>query len=170
MPSIAASARAHHAAFYWHLGDLRAIYDFDEDFRVLHPNATIAEYLSTAWPDFERNQIEPFADLPFFVGIGNHETIPPKTRDEFIVTFADWLNAPAIREQRLKDDPHDHKVRTYYSLEARGRGFHQPRWILSPTRGETRLAVRRPRESPPTTQANGHPVSSAMGFASTARR
>jgi hypothetical protein len=48
------------------------------------------------------------------LGIGNHETIPPKTRDEFVVTFADWLNSPEIREQRLKDDPHDHKVRTYY--------------------------------------------------------
>jgi hypothetical protein len=31
------------------------------------------------------------------VGIGNHETIPPKTREEFVLTFADWLNAPAIR-------------------------------------------------------------------------
>jgi len=123
MPSIAAAARAHHAVFYWHLGDLRAIYDFDEDFRVLHPNATIAEYLSTAWPDFERNQIEPFADLPFLVGIGNHETIPPKSRDEFIVTFADWLNATVIREQRLKDDPHDHKVRTYYHWRHEGVDF-----------------------------------------------
>lgn len=37
--------------------------------------------------------------MPFFLGIGNHETIPPKTRDEFVATFADWLNAPEIREQ-----------------------------------------------------------------------
>jgi hypothetical protein len=114
MPSIAADARAHRAVFYWHLGDLRAIYDFDEDFRALHPKATIAEYLSTAWLDVQRSQIESFGTLPFFLGIGNHETIPPKTRDEFVVTFADWLNAPEIREQRLKDDPEDHRVRTYY--------------------------------------------------------
>ncbi len=114
MPSIAESVRANHAAFYWHLGDLRAIYDFDEDFRALHPKASIAEYLSTAWLDFERNQIEPFAGVPFFLGIGNHETIQPKTRDEYVATFADWLDAPAIREQRLKDDPHDHTVRSYY--------------------------------------------------------
>ncbi len=114
MPSIAADARANQAAFYWHLGDIRAIYDFDEDFRALHPKATVAEYLSTAWLDFQRNQIELFGTMPFFLGIGNHETIPPKTRDEFVITFADWLNTPEIRERRLKDDPHDHKVRTYY--------------------------------------------------------
>ena len=114
MPSIAAGARENHAAFYWHLGDLRAVYDFDEDFRALHPKASISEYLSTAWLDFERNQIEPFGGLPFFLGIGNHETTSPKTRDEYVATFADWLDAPAIRDQRLKDDPHDHMVRTYY--------------------------------------------------------
>lgn len=114
MPSIAAGARADHAEFYWHLGDLRAIYDFDEDFKTLHPNATIAEYLNSAWLDFERNQIESFHDMPFFLGIGNHETIPPKTREEFIATFADWLDAPAVHEQRLRDDPHDHTVRSYY--------------------------------------------------------
>jgi Calcineurin-like phosphoesterase len=114
MPSIAAGARTQDAKFYWHLGDWRAIYDFDEDFRILHPTASIAEYLSTAWLDAERYQIEPFGSTPVFIGIGNHETIPPKTRNEFALTFADWLNAPSIREQRLKDDPHDHEVRTYY--------------------------------------------------------
>jgi len=114
MPSIAAAARTQHATFYWHLGDLRAIYDFDDDFRHLHPNASIAEYFGSAWLDFERSQMEAFGDTPFFLGIGNHETVPPKTRDEFTLTFADWLDAPAIREQRLQDDPHDHKVRTYY--------------------------------------------------------
>ncbi len=114
MPSIAAGARADQAAFYWHLGDLRALYDFDEDFRVLHPKASIAEYLSTAWLDFQRSQITSFGSMPFFLGIGNHEMVPPKTRDEFIGTFADWLDAPVIREQRLRDDPQDHAVRTYY--------------------------------------------------------
>jgi hypothetical protein len=114
IPSIAAGARADHAAFFWHLGDLRAIYDFDEDFRAQHPNANIAEYLNTAWLDVGRNQIESFGALPFYLGIGNHETIPPKSRDEYVATFADWLDAPAIRDQRLKDDAHDHKVRTYY--------------------------------------------------------
>lgn len=114
MPSIAQSARAHRAAFYWHLGDLRAIYDFDEDYRNQHPNAPIIDYLRNAWVDFQRSQIEPFGEMPFFIGIGNHELVPPRTREEFTLTFADWLNAPEIRAQRLKDDAHDHQVRTYY--------------------------------------------------------
>jgi hypothetical protein len=114
MPSIARAARAQQSAFYWHLGDLRATYDFDQDFRAAHPKASILEYLSTEWSEFERNQVEPFADMPFFLGIGNHETIPPKSRVEFTLAFADWLDAPIVRAQRLKDDPHDHTVRTYY--------------------------------------------------------
>lgn len=114
MPSIAQSARAHQAAFYWHLGDLRAIYDFDEDYRNQHPNGRISDYLSNAWTDFQRSQIDSFGSMPFFIGIGNHETLAPRTREEFTLTFADWLNAPEIRAQRLKDDPHDHQVRTYY--------------------------------------------------------
>ncbi len=114
MPSIAAGARAQRARFYWHLGDLRLIRDFDADYRRLHPHATIAEYLSDAWVDFQQNQIEPFGEIPFFLGIGNHELIPPKTREEFLLTFADWLDAPAIRAQRLRDDPGDHRLRTYY--------------------------------------------------------
>ena len=114
MPSIAAGAQASHAAFYWHLGDLRAIYDFDEDYKVLHPKAAIFDYERDAWPDFERSQIEAFGDIPFFLGIGNHETVSPKTREDFTLTFADWLDAAPIREQRLRDDPHDHQVRTYY--------------------------------------------------------
>jgi hypothetical protein len=114
MPSIAAGARANNAVFYWHLGDLRVIHDFDEDFRAQHPKASISEYLATAWIDVERNQIEAFGNMPFFLAIGNHETTPPKTRGEYLVTFADWLDAAPIREQRLQDDPHDHTLRSYY--------------------------------------------------------
>ena len=33
MPSIAAAAAQNNAAFYWHLGDLRAIYAVDEDYQ-----------------------------------------------------------------------------------------------------------------------------------------
>jgi hypothetical protein len=123
MPSIAAGARVNQAAFYWHLGDLRWISDFDEDFHALHPKASIAEYLSTAWMDFQRNQIEPFGSMPVFLSIGNHEITPPKTREEFVLTFADWLNAPAVREQRMKDDVHDHKVRSYYHWMMNGVDF-----------------------------------------------
>ena len=123
MPSIAAGVRAHAARFYWHLGDLRFIRDFDQDYRALHPHATILEYLTDAWIDFQRNQIEPFGELPFFLGIGNHELLQPKTREEFIVTFADWLDAPTIRAQRLRDDSSDHRVRTYYHWSVDGVDF-----------------------------------------------
>jgi len=32
------------AAFYWHLGDFRAIYEFDEDFIERHPKTSILDY------------------------------------------------------------------------------------------------------------------------------
>jgi hypothetical protein len=114
MPSIASGARQASASFYWHLGDLRAIYDFDEDFKALYPKTSIINYTNTAWNDVIQHQIEPFGSTPFFLGIGNHETIPPKSRKDFILQFADWLDAESIRAQRLEDDPHDHTVRTYY--------------------------------------------------------
>ena len=123
MPAIAAEAHAHQAAFYWHLGDLRAIYGFDEDYAALHPSPSIAAYLAGAWPDFQQSQIEPFGDTPFIVGIGNHETIAPKTRDEFLLSFADWLDQPRLREQRLRDDPHDHHLRAYFHWIERGIDF-----------------------------------------------
>jgi hypothetical protein len=85
MPAIAAGARANQAVFYWHLGDLRWISDFDEDFHSLHPKASVAEYLSTAWMDFQRNQIEPFGSMPVFLSIGNHEITPPQSREEFVL-------------------------------------------------------------------------------------
>jgi hypothetical protein len=123
MPAIAVGAHAHRAAFYWHLGDLRAIYDFDQDYRQLNPGAPIIDYLKNAWFDFQRSQLEPFGDTPVFLGIGNHETVPPKTREQFTLTFADWLNAPDIRTQRLRDDAHDHQVRTYYHWQRDGIEF-----------------------------------------------
>jgi hypothetical protein len=127
MPAIAAGAQRDQAAFYWHLGDLRAIYDFDQDFRQLAGSQgkqpTILEYESQAWNDFIQNQVTPFGMLPFYLGIGNHETVPPKTRLEFVAQFADWLNSPVLRDQRLKDDPKDHQLRTYYHWVKNGIDF-----------------------------------------------
>ncbi len=116
MPAIAAGAAAHHAEFYWHLGDFRAIYDFDQDYRQTHTGrgATIIAYETNAWQDFIDSQLSFFGAMPVYLGIGNHELIPPKTRGDFITQFADWLAAPSIRERRLADDPKDHAVRTWY--------------------------------------------------------
>jgi hypothetical protein len=118
MPGIASKVIAEQAAFYWHLGDFRAIYTFDEDMQhepehVAQP-LNIYTYENIAWPDFLENQIVPFGFVPVFLGIGNHETIPPKTREALIPQIADWLDTPVLREQRLRDDPHDHHLKTYY--------------------------------------------------------
>src|SRR6516164_4718289 len=41
MPAIAQGVRRDGASFYWHLGDYRAIYIFDEDYLRLNPASTI---------------------------------------------------------------------------------------------------------------------------------
>jgi hypothetical protein len=120
MPAIAAGVAESRAEFYWHLGDYRAIYTFDEDtvppakLRLPGKPLFIIDYENHAWPDFIAHQIVPFGALPVFLTIGNHETIPPASRERFILQFADWLEAPALRAQRLADDPADHMLRTYY--------------------------------------------------------
>src|SRR5271167_2227956 len=48
MPAIAQGARRDGAAFYWHLGDYRRISNIDEDYRRIHPNATIDDYFANA--------------------------------------------------------------------------------------------------------------------------
>jgi hypothetical protein len=127
MPAIAAGAIRDHAEFYWHLGDLRAIYDFDQDFKqaaaLQGKQLTILDYENQAWSDFIESQTKPFGSMPFFLGIGNHETVPPKTRADFLVQFADWLNAPILQEQRLKDDPRDRKLHAYYHWTKGGIDF-----------------------------------------------
>jgi hypothetical protein len=118
MPAIAAGVKNDRAAFYWHLGDLRAIYGPDEDYKAEpeHRGQPVdkEQYLKDAWPDFIQSQIAPFGPLPFFVGIGNHETTPPKTRTEFEQQFAKWLDSPVLGRQRLADDPNDTHPRAYY--------------------------------------------------------
>ncbi len=118
MPAIAAGVIQSGASFYWHLGDFRAIYNFDEDIQHqpehLAKPLSIYDYEETAWNDFLRSQVVPFGNLPVFLGIGNHDTTPPKTREQYLIQFADWLEAPKLREQRLRDDPSSHKLTTYY--------------------------------------------------------
>ena len=117
MPAIAKGALSNDAQFYWHLGDFRAIYEFDEDYVQEHPAPNpplVADYLAQAWPDFIQNQLAPFGKIPVFLAIGNHELIPPMTRDRVTIQFADWLDDDEIRQQRLHDDPSDHGLRTWY--------------------------------------------------------
>jgi Calcineurin-like phosphoesterase len=118
MPAIAAGVKEKGASFYWHLGDFRKISDFDEDIQHqpehLRQPLSISGYDRTVWDDFLQSQVAPFAPVPVYLGIGNHDTTPPKTRELFLIQFADWLDKPELREQRLRDDPNAHKLTTYY--------------------------------------------------------
>jgi hypothetical protein len=129
MPGIAEVAKKNQAAFYWHLGDLRLTSNFDEDIEHqpehMAKPLSITEYENIEWPDYIESQIGPFGSIPFFLGIGNHETIPPyKTREDFLLQFADWLDSPVLRAQRLKDDPKDYRMKTYFHWIDRGVAFY----------------------------------------------
>jgi len=129
MPGIAETAKKNQAAFYWHLGDLRLTTGFDEDMQHepehIAKSMSINEYENIEWPDFIDSQIAPFGSIPFFVGIGNHETVPPlKTRENFILQFADWLDSPVQRAQRLRDNARDHRLKTYFHWIDRGVAFY----------------------------------------------
>jgi hypothetical protein len=106
VPAIAVHSAKYQPAFYWHLGDLRAIYKIDEDMAAEAQKKgeylSCKSYLPDAWPDFIKHQIAPFGTTRFYVGIGNHEVIPPKTAAEFSSTFEDWLLTP--RRQMVSVD------------------------------------------------------------------
>jgi len=124
MPLIARGAQKDGAQFYWHLGDFRATYNFDEDMLAARGGKlNVTEYLDKEWDDFIAAQIAPFGTMPVYLGIGNHETIAPKTRAEYLVQFADWLDAPVLRDQRLADDPDDHRLKTYFHWKQGGVDF-----------------------------------------------
>jgi Calcineurin-like phosphoesterase len=119
MPSIAAGAKKAGAAFYWHLGDLRATYAPDEDYKAEpeHRGQPVDQstYLANEWNDFIQNQVAPFDPIPFFVGIGNHEIVSPKTKAEFVKQFSHWLSSPALQKQRQADSWDKGPMpRTYY--------------------------------------------------------
>lgn len=131
MPAIAEGARRDQAKFYWHLGDLRMIQRPDEDYihELEHRAETrnelilVSTYEKNAWKDFIQAQIVPFRGIPFFVGIGNHETIAPKTRQEFVETFRPWLDQPILKRQRLADDPADTEPKAYFHWKQSGIDF-----------------------------------------------
>ncbi len=129
MPAVAAGAASEGASFYWHLGDFRALYDFDQDMLAARRAAgetrplAIADYQKGAWDDFIQSQIAPFGATPVYLAIGNHELVLPKSRLEFLAQFADWFNAPPIQSQRLRDNPKDRRLKTYYHWIQNGVDF-----------------------------------------------
>ena len=97
MPAIAADVKQSGAEFYWHLGDLRKIYEVDEDIahqpeHLANP-LTKSEYQAIAWDDFMQSQMAVFGDLTFYLGIGNHETIAPKNHAAFVAKFSQQLDS-----------------------------------------------------------------------------
>jgi hypothetical protein len=122
MPAIAAGAAAHEAAFFWHLGDFRAMYSIDEDFADQTKNpVTLDEYGKRAWQGFIENQLNAFGKTPVFLAIGNHE-LARNTRADYIAKFGKWLSAPEIARQRLADDS-SASPQTYYHWIMRGIDF-----------------------------------------------
>lgn len=118
MPGIAAAVKQSGSMFYWHMGDFRKIEDFDEDMQheprnLSHP-MSIGGYENSAWDDFIENEIKPFAPVPVYLGIGNHDTTFPKTREQYLIQFANWLDMPALEAQRLRDNPRAFKLKAYY--------------------------------------------------------
>lgn len=71
MPEIAQRVRADQATFYWHLGDFRAFYDFDQDLLASrHGKLGVSEYESHAWQDFIDQELAPFGPVPVFLAPG----------------------------------------------------------------------------------------------------
>ena len=106
MPVVASQVKAEGDAFYWHLGDFRAIYQLDQDLVSMLPagtSLTLQQYQPIAWDDFLTREMAPFGNLPVFLGRGNHETIPPMTRDGYVVKFSTYLNRPEIVAQDAAD-------------------------------------------------------------------
>lgn len=139
MPAIAQGAKANNAKFYWHLGDYRAIYTFDEDMvqAVAMANEKlpvdkrkplqVQDYLMKAFKDAVENQLRPFdiANVPVLAGIGNHETTWPMRRRDFVKAFYRYLDAPDISTQRYNDDKYAYNppVETYYHVIKDGIDF-----------------------------------------------
>jgi hypothetical protein len=108
MPAIAARTKADNDAFYWHLGDFRWMSSEDEDMTAMGtPGVPMskAEYQQRAWDDFLSHQIAAFGQTPVFLGRGNHETVPPMTREGYTVKFSALLDRPEIAAQRQADGP-----------------------------------------------------------------
>lgn len=117
MPAIAVKVKAEKDAFYWHLGDFRAMSGPDQDWLAMdpaHAAMTKPQYQEHAWDDFIEHQLAAFEPLPVFLGRGNHEDIPPMTRDDYIAEFASYLIRPEIVDQRKADGNEDQLIQPWY--------------------------------------------------------
>jgi hypothetical protein len=188
MPTIAENVRADRAAFYWHLGDYRAIYDFDQDIKARNPTINVISYESSAWKDFIDRQLKPFGDLPVYLALGNHELIPPKTRTDALLQFVDWYNAPELSKQRLIDDPSDHELRAYYHWSRKGVDFitldnsdkdqfddEQMKWLAAQLdrdakNAEVRSVVIGMHEALPDSMSAGHSMNESAQGTETGRK
>ena len=116
MPKIAAAVAAEEAPgidLFWHLGDLRRMYDIDCDIlkrtdpaydckgRPIAglPDQAMGDYLNAAWGDAADRQLKPFGKTPVLLGIGNHELMG-RTRDDFRGAFQPWLTQKLLHVQR----------------------------------------------------------------------
>lgn len=106
MPAIAAKVKSERDAFYWHLGDFRAMGGPDQDMVALQPagkELSKTEYQSRAWDDFIEHQMAAFGEQPVFLGRGNHEVSKALTRESYIAKFSSFLSRPEIEAQRKAD-------------------------------------------------------------------
>jgi len=106
MPAIAAKVKAENDTFYWHLGDFRWISSPDQDLLAMLPTGSQlskSDYQKRAWNDFLQHQMASFGSFPVFLGRGNHETIPPMTREGYVAKFSSFLTRPEIEAQRKAD-------------------------------------------------------------------
>ncbi len=106
MPAIAAKVKAENDTFYWHLGDFRWMSQPDQDILSMLPAGTqlsTPEYRKMAWDDFLTHQLTSFGSTPVFLGRGNHENVPPMTREGYVAKFANILDRPEIAAQRITD-------------------------------------------------------------------
>ena len=126
MPAIAVKAKAEHDAFYWHLGDFRWMSQPDQDLLAMLPAGTQlskADYQQRAWDDFLSHQIASFGTVPVFLGRGNHEAVPPMTREGYIVKFSTLLDRPEITAQRKQDGDEGAPIGPWYHWVHQGVDF-----------------------------------------------
>jgi hypothetical protein len=126
MPAIAAKVKAENDVLYWHLGDFRYMAQPDQDLLAMLPAGTQlskTEYQRRAWDDFVTHQMAAFGSLPVFLGRGNHETIPPMTRDGYIAKFSAFLSRPEIVAQQKADGPDAAPLGPWYHWTQNGVDF-----------------------------------------------